>query len=722
VACEETQNVWFASSIEHVLAELDRIHYLIRARAADLNEHRSDDSLQGLCISASELETLLARTPSEDGAASHRPGDGKELEALSENIARRAEAALGHGVPLRLTRLARLFGLTRFDIDILLIALAPEIDQRYERVYAYLQDDVTRKHASISLLLDLLCETLRQKLTARSHFSPSAPLVYHRLIIFVDEPAQSAIPLLRRSVKLDDRVVEHLLGSSEIDARVSRCSTLIEPRAELDELFLPAETKARFSRLVEAEKSGASNLVVLFHGPAGVGKRTTAEALCKRLGIGLLHVNLGRFLKHQEPEFALTLNLLIREAALTGSALYLDDFTAILADDYVAHLQSVLKTVERHRGITFLGSDALWQPQDSLADKTVISVEFSWPETDERLALWTRAKVGSSVSDEDLHAAARRFRLTAGQIRDAANSARNQAFWRDPHSQAITLPDLQGACRLHSNRKLASLAQKITARQCWQDIVLPSDRMQQLREIYNAAKYGPRVFEEWGFGKKLSLGKGISALFRGPSGTGKTMAAEIIAGELGQDLYKIDLSSVVSKYIGETEKNLSRIFSEAESANAILFFDEADALFGKRSEVRDAHDRYANIETGYLLQRMEAYEGVAILATNLGKNMDEAFTRRLHFIVDFPFPDERDRREIWNRIFPAETPCSRNVDYDLMARRFEFAGGNIKNVALAAAFMAAANGGEVSIDHLLNASRREYQKMGKVIIDGDFDA
>ena len=218
-----------------------------------------------------------------------------------------------------------------------------------------------------------------------------------------------------------------------------------------------------------------------------------------------------------------------------------------------------------------------------------------------------------------------------------------------------------------------------------------------------------------GFYHKLSLGKGVTALFAGPSGTGKTMAAEIIANELGLDLYKIDLSGVVSKYIGETEKNLDRIFAAAENANAILFFDEADALFGKRSEVRDSHDRYANIEISYLLQKMEEYEGIAILATNLRQNLDESFVRRLAFTVHFPFPDEDSRRRIWAGIWPARTPLAPETDMDRLARRFKLSGGNIKNVALAAAFLAAGDGNLVTMEHLIHATRREYQKMGKVL-------
>jgi SpoVK/Ycf46/Vps4 family AAA+-type ATPase len=323
--------------------------------------------------------------------------------------------------------------------------------------------------------------------------------------------------------------------------------------------------------------------------------------------------------------------------------------------------------------------------------------------------------------DTDVPALATKFKFTGGQIRDVAATAENLARLRDTEHASITTQDLYEASRLHSNQKLATLARKITPEYKWEDIVLPADRLEQLREVCNHVKYRDRVYGEWGFDRKLSLGKGLSVLFAGPSGTGKTMAAEIIAGALGLDLYKIDLSTVVSKYIGETEKNLSRIFIEAETSNAILFFDEADALFGKRSEVKDSHDRYANIEIGYLLQRMEEYEGVVILATNFRKNMDEAFVRRLHFTVEFPFPNEEDRHRIWERIWPQDTPRSSELDLGFMARRFELTGGNIRNIALAAAFLAADNSNIVDMTHLLHATKREYQKMGKVVSESEFE-
>jgi SpoVK/Ycf46/Vps4 family AAA+-type ATPase len=263
------------------------------------------------------------------------------------------------------------------------------------------------------------------------------------------------------------------------------------------------------------------------------------------------------------------------------------------------------------------------------------------------------------------------------------------------------------------------LAKKIKPRYDWDDMVLSEDQKAMLRELVGTVRGRPKVLEEWKVGQKLASSAGVTALFAGPPGTGKTMAAEVIAGELGLDLYKIDLSTVVSKYIGETEKNLEKIFQEAESSNAILFFDEADSLFGKRSEVRDSHDRYANIEISYLLQRMEAYDGVTILATNLGANLDEAFTRRLSFSINFPFPEEEERLRIWQSLFPPSLPRAGDLDLPLMARRFKMAGGNIRNVIVSAAYLAAADGGTLTMQHLLHGTRRELQKMGRLVNEKD---
>ena len=316
----------------------------------------------------------------------------------------------------------------------------------------------------------------------------------------------------------------------------------------------------------------------------------------------------------------------------------------------------------------------------------------------------------------ELSILASQFSLTSGQIRDAVASAQDRAAQRGDELQ---LEDLFAAARLHSRPKLSDLARQIIPRYTWEDIVLPEHQREILSEIVSTIRERAKVLEGWGVGKKLVPSAAVTVLFAGPPGTGKTMAAEVIAGDLGFDLYKIDLSSVVSKYIGETEKNLERIFQEAENSNTILFFDEADAMFGKRSEVRDAHDRHANIEVSYLLQRMESFDGVTILATNLQANLDEAFLRRLHFVLNIPFPNVQARQNIWETLFPPNVPRAADLDFALLADRFKLAGGHIRNIIVSATYLAAANGGQVTMEHLFHGTRRELHKMGRLVNERD---
>jgi SpoVK/Ycf46/Vps4 family AAA+-type ATPase len=284
----------------------------------------------------------------------------------------------------------------------------------------------------------------------------------------------------------------------------------------------------------------------------------------------------------------------------------------------------------------------------------------------------------------------------------------------------LTRGEVDAAVRRRTARSLEGLARPLAPRSAWDDLVLPADRKEMLAEICRHARHRERVLGAWGFRRGLAAGRGQVALFAGASGTGKTLAAGLIAGRLGVDAYQIDLSAVVSKYIGETEKHLARLFDAAEAAGALLFFDEADALFGKRSEVRDAHDRFANIETSYLLQRLDAYDGVIVLASNFRRNMDEAFVRRMQFVVDFPLPEAAQRRQIWARVLPPELPREPGLDVTPLADRFALAGGNIRNIAVAAAFLAAEEDRPLAMRDLVAATRRELQKIGKVVDPGHF--
>jgi hypothetical protein len=715
----------YANSFEHLLAELERIDLLIQAQVSRARRsHKTDEQFQGLVISEQEVDELLARPV---GAPRFASSGSERWEQVQDVLARlEAQTALRkaksreRGVHLRLAEIENLFELTPFDLNSLLICLAPELDLRYERLYAYLQDDVTKKRPGVDLVLSLLCPSFGAKLSGRHRFSARAPLIANKLLQLFEDPAQQQAPLLGKYLRIDERIVSYLLGSDLPDARLLPYLRLAKSEATLDDLILSPEIKARLAPIFG--QTLTSGGLLYFQGPSGVGKRTTAEALSRRPGIGLLTVDTELLAGLDQPSFELLVKLAGREALLQKSALYWEGFGTLLTEDKRPLLNILINELEKLGVVSFLAGDTAWEPSDRGSELQFLRVEFSRPDSGQRALLW-EAALGytAHAADVEVQALANAFRLTAGQIRSAALTAASLARWRDPDKGEVMTAELYEACRLHSSRKLATLGRKIKPHQTWSDIVLPEDRLRQLQEICNSMKYRAVVYDEWGFDRKLALGKGLNVLFAGPSGTGKTMAAGIMACELGLDLYKIDLSTVVSKYIGETEKNLARIFAEAESSNAILFFDEADALFGKRSEVRDSHDRYANIEINYLLQKMEEHEGVAILATNFRKNMDDAFVRRMHFTVDFPFPNEADRRRIWQGIWPAETPQSADLDLDFMARRFEIAGGNIRNIALSAAFLAASDGGVVSMAHLLHSTKREYQKMGKVVMQGEFE-
>ncbi|MFV2022679.1 AAA family ATPase [Micromonospora sp. LOL_023] len=711
----------YANSTEHLLAELARLDLVLGRRVRRVRQTQSGPAgeLSADYVSEAEADRLLDNAADRVPPGDDDPQTGAELDELSQQIATRVAQSLRDGVDLRLVALAGTFGLAPFDVEVIVVCLAPEIDRRYERLYGYLHDDLTRRLPTVELVLAILCADRRSRMAARARLAPSAPLLRHRLVTSTEDPTAPVHSLLGNNLRLDPRVVGFLLEDDELVEQLRPYARLVAPTATLDDLHFPAEFGAALALL---SKHADEHLIVYCQGPYGVGRRSVAAACARYWNAPLLRVSADLLADRPAEEFASLVGLVEREARLQGAVMCWTDVDPLLAEPARPRLSLLLSTLAAYPAPAFLAGGATWEPVDLPAGLTFVRLEFPAPGYAERLRIWDGAFVGPDREMLDLAAVAGKFRLTGGQIRDAAATAHNLAYARTPEAPGITQDDLYAACRLQSNRKLADLAQRITPHYGWSDIVLPADRMQQLREIANQLRYRSVVYESWEFERKLANGRGLAVLFAGPSGTGKTMAADVLAHELGLDLYKIDLSTVVSKYIGETEKNLSRIFAEAATSNAVLFFDEADAMFGKRSQVRDAHDRYANLEVSYLLQRMEQHEGVVILATNLRKNLDDAFTRRLHATIDFPIPDVADRCRIWAQVWPDQAPLDPAVDFDLLARQVDLPGGNIRNIALASAFLAAADGGKVTMAHLLHATRREYQKMGKILSAGEFGA
>jgi ATP-dependent 26S proteasome regulatory subunit len=722
-------------SLKHLQAELARIDVLIRRQVQRwrLAGQEPADNFRGLYVSEAEVDGLLV-SPSGGNwgqmsdLAPEEAGTFAEAEAeAARNAQAWVETAQRQGQTLRLIHLATAFGLDRFDLDTFLICLMPTLDLRYERLYSYLQDDVTRKRPSVNLVLDLLGEPGPERLLRLSHFSDDAPLFKHRLLERISGSGPGAFHLLGQALAPDEAIVAWLLGDYQPHVDLRTHATLLQPQADVsqaDEL-LAAAAWPYVERLIgefaphagsgPVPPVGSGPPIVVFYGPDQMGQQAATRLCAARLGRPFLAVDLEGMTKAGlSPLHALRLAL--RDACLTGAIPYLFHWDACLAEEGTPP-PGVLAELCAYPGLAIVAGQAAWQARGIDRERPLLWLEFPAPAYERRHALW-RHFLGQRELDGavDLASLAGQFALTSGQIRDAVASAGDIALQQ---GRPLQNQDLFAAARAHSNPHLADLARKIVPRYTWSDIILPEDQLAILCEIVATVRGRPLVLDEWGVGQKLVSSAGVTVLFAGPPGTGKTMAAEIIAAELGLDLYKIDLSTVVSKYIGETEKNLERIFNEAQSSNAILFFDEADAIFGKRSEVKDAHDRYANIEISYLLQRMEAYDGVTILATNLRANLDEAFTRRLGFAVDFPFPDEADRLRIWQTLFPPGVPRAPELDFGLLARRFKLAGGNIRNVIVSAAYLAAADSGQVTMKHLLHCTRRELQKMGRLVNEAD---
>jgi hypothetical protein len=619
-----------------------------------------------LVASLGRVREALRRHAGEEG------GDDTEREL--------ADAAAALPAPAALDTVCASFGLSSFERDLLLLCAGVELDGDFAGLCAAAHGDPHRTYPTFGLALAALPD---------AHWSalePDGPLRRWRLVETAPGERLTTGPL-----QIDERVLHHLAGIPTVDARLRGLVRAVPPGPQ------PASREAAADRVVALWRTvpdGAPPPAVQLCGRDAGGRRAVAAAACARAGLAAVVIDAAE-LPTAAAERETLARLWEREAALGGAALVLE---ADEVDDAVA-LRAATALVEAVGGWRLLSSPEPVRTRDG----PILRVDVPPLGTAEQVELWAEALDGR-VDGDELVGVAQQFRLGADGVSAAAARVRAGASAWD-------------ACREQARPRLDDLAARIEPAARWDDLVLPAPQLDTLRELALHVRRRATVYEDWGFASKGARGLGIGALFAGPSGTGKTMAAEVLANELRLDLYRIDLSAVVSKYIGETEKNLRRVFDAAEEGGAILLFDEADALFGRRSEVKDSHDRYANIEIGYLLQRMEAYRGLAILTTNLRGALDQAFLRRLRFVVQFPFPDATQRAEIWRRVFPAETPLN-GLRPERLAR-LNVAGGAIRNIALGAAFLAADDGGRVGMGHLLRAARSEYAKLEKPLSDAE---
>jgi AAA+ superfamily predicted ATPase len=593
--------------------------------------------------------------------------------------------------PPAIERLSRAFGLSRFERAILLLCAGVELDAGFARVVAAAQNDPRHNFPSFGLALAAFPEP------HWSALSPAAPLRRWRLI-----EVNATESLTTGRIRIEERVLHYLVGVAHLDDRLAGLVEIVAPPADL-----PPSQQTQVERIVRLWTSVTDSVwpAAQLCGDEPRSKRDVAASACAALDLELYAIH-----AHALPAHPVELDALVRlwqrEAVLSGCGLLIDCHDTDAVD--TARQTAVARLVEELCGVVFLSS----RGRQRMFRRPTLTLDIAKPSAAEQRTLW-KSGLGDAAGrlNGKLDMMGTQFNFDASAIRAVCASALES---ESPHELSVSLWE---SCRAQARPQLDGLAQRIAAAAGWDDLVLPEAQKQVLREIANHVRRRAQVYEEWGFAASSARGLGINALFAGPSGTGKTMAGEVLARELGLDLYRIDLSQVVSKYIGETEKNLRRVFDAADEGGAILLFDEADALFGKRSEVKDSHDRYANIEVSYLLQRMEAYRGLAILTTNLKNALDTAFLRRLRFIVRFPFPDAAQREEIWRRVFPAKTPTD-SLDLGRLAR-LAVSGGDIRNIALGAAFLAAELGEPVCMRHLLQAAKNECQKLERPLNEAD---
>ncbi len=707
---------WLNANLRFLWTELQRLRLLLQRRVLWVRRQWSEEDLpqyRGLVISDREADALLHGTDLSAEMAFYRDHPqaleiSRAVSRIESSLREQRDALRRAGLTPALDRASSLFGLGAFERDVILLCLAPEMDADFGKIYAYAQDDASRKFATPHLALSLFAGRNENWLQARQSLLPGSPLRRFCLVRLEAGPMGAALPSAS-PLRLEEDLIDVLLG---IDRMNDQLEVYLRP---LPRPLLAPGMDAVLENLLDClreEERRASLPRVNFFGPSGSGKKALAASLASRMGLGIYELSLSEIPTEATVRLSVQ-RLLEREAALCQFALYLDQGNATSTEKDSQH-GLYQEIADKLNVFLIMGSRERQQTV-----RPAIHVPLVRPAATEQKAFWRQAleDVPHRINGE-FDRLVQQFDFGPSGVVQAVATARSAARLRSgAQPPEVTAEDLWHCCR-HQGWQLEELAQSIIPCHDWDDIVLPPDVLRELHEIASQVAQRAKVYDHWGFGAKLSRGRGISALFAGPSGTGKTLAAEILAQDLDLSLYRIDLSGVVNKYIGETEKNLKRVFDAAEQTGAILFFDEADALFGKRSEVKDSHDRYANIEINYLLQRMEDYRGLAVLATNRKSSLDKAFLRRLRFLVDFSLPDRGQRALIWQRMFPPEAEL-RGVDFEALSK-LEVSGGNIRNISINAAFLAAGEEKAIEMTHLMLAARREYRKIEKLALQSEF--
>ncbi len=661
--------------------------------------------------------------------------------------------------------LTKILEISDTEYAIFLGCLAIELDSKYEKIYAYLQDDITKKRPTLNLISRIIGLNFVNKIQNFYAVGATSILFRAHLIEFVDE----SIGLMSRPLKINDSLISFVFNPDnqvQIPAHLKNSIRLFptSEQEKTDTEILESDSSS-FIQLDQVENlkleilaclnNGLANndrFAILLFGKNNSGRKTIIKSLVSKIEYyqHMLIFDIKKhFLYNNIPAIESSCNFINLVSLLNDSFVYVDGLDHLLNEQFKPEMDKVVllnnlfyhlfekEKLKKNLIVFSLNKsniENVSELENLLYKKNIDFVKIKVPDLgiEEKTKIWEffldQNKIG--LDQQDILRVSSTYDLTIGQMKKVIRDLMNSYPVRSQNvDESFSTQDLYTACRNESNKKLMNVAKKLSKKFNLDDIILPPETKNQLVEIINYVENQNQVFSTWGFEDKMGLSKSINILFTGESGTGKTMAAQILANHLNMDIYRIDLSMLISKYIGETEKNINKIFEEAKSSNSIIFFDEADACFGKRTEIRDSHDRYSNIEVDYLLQRLEEHDEIVILASNLKQNIDEAFTRRMQFIVNFSFPTEKERIDIWKNVFPM--PYSyidiKNCDFEFLAKNFRTSGAMIKNIALTAAFLALSDGDESSIDqrkismrHIILALKKELEKKGTPVLKSDF--
>lgn len=665
----------------------------------------SMQNMMGVVVTREEFEGNLMKATDSRAFSQLTAEESQELLDLRECFLNRISLT-EESADMPIIRAIRAFNLCPFELMVFMTLLVCELNKKYEKLFVYLQDDITKKNPAVETAIRLFAEPGDVVSEYFTYFDDNSVLMN-----FFVAPSEGT--LCTKSLRLSEAVFAYVTGSGDKNS-----SVYFDHTAALHDLYIDKDINDCICSMVRLTQNKTA--LICLKGKKGSGRKFQVKHCARVMGEDAIFLNAGALLEPEKQRAAF--NNALCAALLNGAVLCITEFQQLLREDSAKALGGfceILNKSRKHLGThIFITTEEKWY--DAVLDESIVKIDFELPETDEqtRLTLWESFMAGKQFdSSIDPSEMAAKFRFTPGQV--AGSVTRSVDLTKMAGGGVISPEVLHSSCYDQVVVGLNTLASPIKAAYDWDDLVLPQSEVKLLKEACTHIKYRNTIYNVWGFGKKAAYGRGLSMLFSGPPGTGKTMAAQVITNQLHMQMYKVQISQIVSKYIGETEKNLRRVFTEAKNANCILFFDEMDALFGKRSEVKDSHDRHANIETAYLLQQMEEYDGVVLMATNLLQNIDEAFMRRINFVIAFPFPDEATRKKLWKKMLDTDAPISEDVNFDFLADNFRMAGGNIKNCVIHAAFLAAAENVPINMRHLVTSVVTEQRKNGAVVLKED---